>query len=112
MAQRPEIGPRPTGLESKNREELEALWEEADNSSVGRARGFTQGQISEAIDRLNHREAFQNGLEPDQTLPASDLPFKDRLGNIQNFTILKMRREAAAAIRAKHPESFEKKDKK
>ncbi len=108
MAPRSEIGPRPTGLESKTRAELEALWDQADNSSVGRAEGFLQGQISEAIDHLNNREALSGQSIPDGPLPASDLPFKDRQGRIQNFNILKMRQEALAAIRAKHPEDAEK----
>lgn len=109
MTQRPEAGPTPTGLDSKSREELEALWDQADDSSVGRAGGFTQGEIAGALDRLNHRQAFTEGLAPGQSLPASDLPFKDRNGNIQNFNILRMRKAAVAAIRARHPEDQEKK---
>jgi len=112
MEQRSEAGLKPTGIESKSREELEALWDTADESNVGRAGGFTQGQISEALDKLNHREALRNGLEPDQTLPASSLPFKDRQGRIQNFNILRMRKEAVVEMRAKYPELTEKKPEK
>ncbi len=108
MAFTPEAQPKPTGLESKTREELEALWDKADDSPAGSAGGFTQGQISEALSRLNHKEALSGENVPDSPLPTSNLPFKDSRGRIINYNILRMRREAVAAIRAKHPEDQEK----
>lgn len=108
MARKPEFAPQLTGLESKNRQELEALWEKADNTPGGIADGFSQGQIAQALDKLNHREALiSDTVEP---VPASDLPYKDRLGRVQNVNILRMRKEAAAAIRAKYPETFKKEE--
>lgn len=112
MTFRPEVTPKPTGLESKSRAELEALWDKADDSPAGSADGYTQGQISEALSRLNHKEALSGANVPESPLPASNLPFKDGRGNIINFNILRMRREAAAAIRAKHPEDFIEQEKK
>ncbi len=111
MAFRPEAQPKPTGLESKTREELEALWDKADDSPAGSADGYTQGQISEALSRLNHKEALNGANIPDSPLPSSNLPFKDGQGRIINYNILRMRREAVAAIRAKHPEDFKDQEK-
>lgn len=112
MAFRPEVTPKPTGLETKSRQELETLWEAADNSNIGIAGGYSTGQISEALNRLNHQEALSGLADPDVPLPSSDLPYKDSKGRIINYTIHRMRREAAAAIRAKHPEDFNQPEKK
>lgn len=104
MTFRPEVTPKPTGLESKSRAELEALWEAADNSNIGIAGGYSTGQISEALNRLNHKEALSGLADPDIPLPSSDLPFKDSRGKIINANVLRIRRDALADLRAKYPE--------
>ena len=113
--ERPESGSRRIGLEGKTREELEALWDKADDNPSNRADGYTQNQITQALEKLSQRELFsvvpassdtapaESSAEED-VLPGAGLPFKDERGRVQNFNVLRIRREGLAALRAKYPD--------
>ncbi len=120
MANAQELPPKRTGLESKSREELEALWDKAENT--GYAGGFAQGHIADALTSLAQREVLASLANPsldeqsatanaptppeeekEGNLPGAGLPFKDEFGRVQNLNTLKIRQDGLAAHRKKYP---------